>query len=102
MKTRGRNFLNGSKKKAQIQIEKIILRFRYSIREAISIALYLMSGKERFDKLIAEKEVADNSLNFLSLLPKLCDLMKGEDRLLETLLISLRNPDPSKKRRGLS
>ncbi len=26
--------------KAQIQIEKIILRFRYSIREAISIALY--------------------------------------------------------------
>ena len=85
--------------KAQIQIEKIILRFRYSIREAISIALYLMSGKERFDKLIAEKEVADKP-QFLSLLPKLCDLMKGEDRLLETLLISLRNPDLKKEERA--
>ncbi|MBU6445897.1 MAG: RNA polymerase subunit sigma, partial [Verrucomicrobia bacterium] len=43
--------------KAQIQIEKIIMRFRYSIREAISIASYLISAKERFDKIIAEKEV---------------------------------------------
>ena len=44
--------------KAQIQVEKILLRFRYSSREAISIAGHLMSGKDRFDKLIAEKEVA--------------------------------------------
>src|ERR1700743_700839 len=42
--------------KAQIQIEKIILRFRYSTREAISIANYLITNKERFDKIIAEKE----------------------------------------------
>jgi len=82
--------------KAQIQIEKIILRFRYSIREAVSIAQYLMSGKERFDKLIAEKEVADKA-QFLSLLPKLCDLMKKEDALLETLLIELRNQDIKKE-----
>lgn len=85
--------------KAQIQIEKIILRFRYSIREAISIAIYLMSGKERFDKLIAEKEVADKP-QFLSLLPKLCDLMKKEDALLETLLIELRNQDLKKETRA--
>ncbi len=85
--------------KAQIQIEKIILRFRYSIREAISIALYLMSGKERFDKLIAEKEVADKP-QFLALLPRLCDLMKGEDRLLETLLIQLRDQDLKKEARA--
>ena len=31
--------------KAQIQIEKIIMRFRYSTREAISIANYLISGQ---------------------------------------------------------
>ncbi len=47
--------------KAQIQIEKIIMRFRYSTREAISIANYLITGKERFDKIIAEKEVADKA-----------------------------------------
>jgi RNA polymerase primary sigma factor len=85
--------------KAQIQIEKIILRFRYSIREAISIALYLMSGKERFDKLIAEKEVADKA-QFLALLPKLCDLMKSEDRLLESLLIQSRDQELKKEARA--
>ena len=36
--------------KAQIQIERIIMRFRYSTCEAISIANYLIHGKERFDK----------------------------------------------------
>src|SRR5512135_399895 len=74
--------------KAQIQIEKIIMRFRYSIREAISIAHYLITGKDRFDKLLAEKEVADK-VQFLSLLPRLCDLMKKEDLLLEDLLLEL-------------
>src|SRR6188768_532817 len=43
--------------KAQIQIERIIMRFRYSTSETISIATYLIQGKERFDKSIAEKEV---------------------------------------------
>ncbi|HSX12921.1 MAG TPA: RNA polymerase sigma factor [Chlamydiales bacterium] len=81
--------------KAQIQMEKIIMRFRYSIREAISIAYHLISGKERFDKVIAEKEVIDKPL-YLSLLPKLCDLMKQEDQLLEQLLIQLLNPELKK------
>ena len=61
--------------KAQIQIEKIIMRFRYSTREAISIANYLITSKERFDKIIAEKEVADKTLYF-SMLPKLSQLLR--------------------------
>src|ERR1700732_1189301 len=40
--------------KAQIQIERIIMRFRYSTYEAIAIASYLIQGKERFDKSITE------------------------------------------------
>ena len=56
--------------KAQIQIERIIMRFRYSTREAISIANYLIQEKERFDKVITEKEVS-NKHDFLVLLPKL-------------------------------
>src|SRR5271163_4861367 len=68
--------------KAQIQIEKIIMRFRYSIRETISIANYLITGKDRFDKIVAEKEIADKA-HHITLLPKLCKLLRHEDQLLE-------------------
>ncbi len=84
--------------KAQIQVEKIITRFRYSTREAISIAGYLISNKERFDKVISEKEVSDKTL-FLTLLPKLTELMKKEDLLLETLLLKLKNLSLSKDKK---
>jgi RNA polymerase primary sigma factor len=71
--------------KAQIQIERIIMRFRYSSREAISITNYLLQGKERFDKSISEKEV-HNKTEFLALLPRLTALLKEEDNRLEELL----------------
>jgi len=77
--------------KAQIQIEKIIMRFRYSTREAISIANYLITGKDRFDKIVSEKEVSDKT-NYLSLLPKLCNLLKEEDSILEGLQVLLKDP----------
>lgn len=77
--------------KAQTQIEKIILRFRYSTREAISIASYLLNGKDRFDKLISEKEVT-NKTEFLGLLPKLVSLLKEEDDIMEGLLLEQQNP----------
>lgn len=74
--------------KAQVQIERIIMRFRYAAREAISIANFLITGKERFDKCIAEKEVL-NKTEFFAQLPKLGDLLRKEDERLEELLISL-------------
>lgn len=77
--------------KAQVQIERIIMRFRYSAREAISIANYLISSKERFDKVISEKEVADKT-GYMKLLPKLAVLLKEEDVILERYLVELRDP----------
>lgn len=77
--------------KAQIQIERIIMRFRYSTREAISIANFLIHSKERFDKCITEKEVV-NKTEFLALLPKLSELLKKEDQILEDLLLKLEDP----------
>ncbi|MGR3952203.1 MAG: RNA polymerase sigma factor [Chlamydia sp.] len=74
--------------KAQIQIERIIMRFRYSAREAISIASYLMLSKDRFDKVVSEKEVA-NRPEFLNLLPKLAQLLKSGDNELEDFLREL-------------
>ncbi len=85
--------------KAQIQIEKIIMRFRYSIREAISISHYLITGKERFDKIISEKEVADKG-QFLALLPRLSELMRKEDQLFEELLVRSREQSLKKEERA--
>jgi len=76
--------------KAQAQIERIIMRFRYSIKEAIAIAQHLMGGKDRFDKIIAEKEIEDKAL-YLKLLPKLSQLLKDENQVLENLLRRLRD-----------
>lgn len=81
--------------KAQIQIERIIMRFRYSTCEAISIANFLIHGKERFDKSISEKEVV-NKQEFLVILPKLCQHLKDEDKQLEILLQQSDDPDLKK------
>lgn len=84
--------------KAQIQIERIIMRFRYSTREAISIATYLIQNKERFDKTITEKEVL-NKQEFLQILPKLCMLLKDEDQKLAEFLFQLEDPSTKKQDR---
>ena len=81
--------------KAQIQIERIIMRFRYSTSETISIANYLIHGKERFDKSVAEKEVL-NKQEYLVILPKLCNLLKEEDHVLQELLRKLDDPQLKK------
>jgi len=84
--------------KAQIQIERIIMRFRYSTREAISIATYLIQNKERFDKTITEKEVL-NKQEFLQILPKLCTLLKDEDQKLAEFLLQLEDSSTKKQDR---
>lgn len=81
--------------KAQIQIERIIMRFRYSAHEAISIAQYLISGKERFDKCITEKEI-QNKQEFIKLLPRLSELLQKEDVILEEQLLRLEDPKHKK------
>jgi RNA polymerase primary sigma factor len=72
--------------KAQFQIERIIMRFRYSAREAVSIANYLILQKDRFDKVISEKEAASKN-EFTQLLPRLMQCLKAEDAILEKLLL---------------
>jgi RNA polymerase primary sigma factor len=81
--------------KAQMQIERIIMRFRYSSKEAIAIGQALVAGKERFDKIVAEKEVADKP-HYLKMLPKLCQALRNEDAILEGLLEQLLVPDLKK------
>ena len=85
--------------KSQLQIERIIMRFRYSAREAKSIATYLIQQKERFDKVILEKEVT-NRTEFLHLLPRLADLLKEEDHVLENLLMQLEDDGVSADERA--
>jgi RNA polymerase primary sigma factor len=77
--------------KAQMQIERIIMRFRFSVRETISIAQYLISGKERLDKIVAEKEIKDKQ-QFLNMLTKLSDALVNENDLLQDYLEKLSDP----------
>ncbi|MFY7842565.1 MAG: RNA polymerase sigma factor [Rhabdochlamydiaceae bacterium] len=81
--------------KAQIQVEKIIMRFRYSCREILSVVHYLISGKDRFDKVISEKEVSDKN-HYMDIMPKLCSLLKEEDAYIEKLLTQIKQPDMKK------
>ena len=71
--------------KAQSQIQKIIMRFRYTSSETISIIKFLVQGKERFDKIAIEKQII-NKTHFLSILSKLQKLLIEEDRILEKIL----------------
>lgn len=84
--------------KAQMQIEKIIMRFRYSSKETISICNYIIHGKERFDKIVAEKEIEDKQ-RFIEMLPKLSELLVHEDAQLEKLLKEYRDAAVSKVER---
>lgn len=85
--------------KAQMQVERIIMRFRYSAKEAISIGRMLAAGKDRFDKTVAEKEVTDKQ-KFLKQLPKLCALLAQEDEVVEKLLGELYGPQGKKTKRA--
>lgn len=81
--------------KAQVQIQKIIMRFRYSTAEAIAIASTLLTGKERLDKSVAEKEIASKQ-EFMAMLPKLVELMKKDDQILADYLAKLYDPNLKK------
>lgn len=85
--------------KAQVQIERIIMRFRYASSESISIANFLLSSKERFDKVITEKEIL-NKQEFMNYLPKLSQLLKKEDHILEQFLLQLENVNLKKNERS--
>lgn len=81
--------------KAQLQIERIIMRFRYSTCEAASIIHALLKGKERFDKCIVEKEVP-NKTQFFALLPKLRERLQDEDEVIEQMMWDLDEPKITK------
>lgn len=85
--------------KAQMQIEGIIMRFRYSCSEAISIVASLMQGRERLDKSVTEKEIT-NKAEFLALLPKLAELLKKDDHILQEFLVELENANLKKNERA--
>ena len=80
--------------KAQSQIERIIMRFRYATRETISIIHFLMGSKERFDKVINEKEI-DNKNQFLKVFDKLQEHLLNEDTQLERYLEQIRKENLS-------
>lgn len=84
--------------KAQVLMERIIMRFRYSSSEAMAIVAQMLQGKERFDKCVLEKEIP-NKNEFLALLPRLCTLLREEDRKLEEMTLTMQEGKLSSKER---
>lgn len=84
--------------KAQVLMERIIMRFRYSSSEAMAIVAQILQGKERFDKCVLEKEIP-NKNEFLALLPRLCTLLKEEDHKLEEMTLMMQEGKLSSKER---
>lgn len=84
--------------KAQVLMERIIMRFRYASSEAMAIVAQMLQGKERFDKCVLEKEIP-NKNEFLALLPRLCTLLKEEDRKLEEMTLTMQEGKLSSKER---
>lgn len=77
--------------KSEQATQRIVMNFRYVAKEAISIAEALMEGKERLDRVIADKS-ADKQF-FMQILPKLHDLLVDGDKELEGLLKELKKSD---------
>ena len=86
--------------KAQYYVEKIILYFRYTITESLSIIDFLISGKERFDKVILEKKILDKN-QYMKKLPKIYKLLKNEDEKMEFCLYQLQKEGISPIEKGL-
>lgn len=81
--------------KSHYQIERIIMRFRYSSRETVSIIGHLLASKERFDRIVAEKEIEDRN-RFMQMLPLLRDLLVEEDAFLEAQIGRLKAAEKNK------
>ena len=73
--------------KAETQVESIVLRFRYCVKEAIAMGKFLLDGKERFDKVVEEKEIVSKK-SYFKRLPKLLNLLENEDQYIEELIYS--------------
>ena len=85
---------------AQIHVQSVILRGRIPAREAIAIGNFVSQGKERIDRIVADKDNIDKNKNqYLSKLPQLCALLEKEDQALSSKMkqIFFVDLDPQKK-----
>jgi RNA polymerase primary sigma factor len=73
--------------KAETQVESIVLRFRYCVKEAVAMGKFLLDSKERFDKVVEEKEIVSKK-SYFKRLPKLLNLLENEDQYIEELIYS--------------
>jgi len=63
---------------AELQIKECVATFRYTPALAARLANRLLSGKERFDRLINEKEVKERE-RYLKSLPRVCKRLAEAD-----------------------
>ncbi len=85
--------------KAETMIRKFAPRFRRTPGEAISLAKKLLSGKERFDRLVEEKEAKDRE-RYLKGLQRLCTNLNDADARLTQVKEELRSRKISTRKKN--
>ncbi len=84
--------------KGQNQTTRAIMAFRSTTSEVCAIVSHIIANEERLDRVVLEKEIADKQ-SYIALLPKLLQLLRMEDKLLESYLLALKKTDLSKEER---
>ena len=67
---------------AELQVKSIISSFGFAAKEHLGLAQRLLSGKERFDRVIIDKKI-DSREQYMRALPKLCTAVKKLDSMVD-------------------
>ncbi len=67
---------------AELHIKQIINNFGFTAKEHLNLARRLLSGKERFDRVIIDKKI-DSREQYMRALPKLCKRVEKMDAAVD-------------------
>jgi len=68
---------------AELHVKDIISNFGFTAKEHLGLAKRLMTGKERFDRVIIDKKI-DNRERYMKALPRLCSTVERLDEGVTT------------------
>jgi RNA polymerase primary sigma factor len=67
---------------AELHVKQIINNFGFTAKEHLNLAKRLLSGKERFDRVIVDKKI-DSREQYMNALPKLCAQVTKTDVIVD-------------------
>jgi RNA polymerase primary sigma factor len=81
---------------AENHVKQIINNFGFTAKEHLALAKRLLSGKERFDRVIIDKKI-DSRERYMAALPRLCNTVARVDAQVDALYEKLMRSGLSKR-----